>query len=241
MKKITVNGIQYSSITAAANKHNIPYDTVVTRLNNGWTPEQAFGYEPPKTKVGNSKSITINGVTYDSKREAQRVYNKVPYCTAITRLNNGWTPEQAFGLVKRDPELKNNIKKATKPKSNKIIVDNKEFESLSKACKYYNKNYNRIERRLHRGWTADEAFDIVIERLGEIKLHGRVFDSFEEAVKAYNLNIYFIYNELRNGKSLSEAFHIKNNNALIINDKKYKYIENALAKLTINHNGKEYP
>jgi hypothetical protein len=54
MKTITINDYTYTSISAAwraVSPDNLPLVTVRWRLNNGWTPEDAFNLPPVTAKL----------------------------------------------------------------------------------------------------------------------------------------------------------------------------------------------
>ena len=106
--------------------------------------------------------------------------------------------------------------------------------NLTYICKIYNKKYDTVHRRIIRGWTLEEALELVIDNSGEIVLHGRTFESLRDAAKAYRLSIIYIIKELRNNKSVLEIFRIKNNKALIVNGKKQESIEKALENINIS-------
>lgn len=46
----------------------------------------------------------------------------------------------------------------------RIAIDAIVYESLADACRLLNKDYNKTKRRLHRGWTIEEAFDFTERR-----------------------------------------------------------------------------
>ena len=98
---ITLEGRTFKSIKEAADHYNIDYKKVSTRLRNGWSYEEALEIidRLKRKNRGNSKPITINGITYDSEMEACRHYN-VNYRTFKSRLNRkGLSIEEAIGLV----------------------------------------------------------------------------------------------------------------------------------------------
>ena len=45
--------------------------------------------------------------------------------------------------------------------SKQITVEGKTFNSIKEACKYYNLEYNTVYDRLNRGWSVEEAFELV--------------------------------------------------------------------------------
>ena len=66
--------------------------------------------------------------------------------------------------------------------------------------------------RLHKGWTLEEAFELV-KRDGvkgtEITVEGKTFISIAEAARYYNLNVYMVSQRLNIlGWSIEEAFEL---------------------------------
>jgi hypothetical protein len=119
-KPITLLGIPYPSLTAARNAiadiikdqrltRKNPQDQVKTiseRLIEGWTPEQAFGFEspPPWAVKGYAHPILCAGTHYGSERALARAHN-IPVKILHQRLHRDkMTPEAAVGL---EPPSKN--------------------------------------------------------------------------------------------------------------------------------------
>jgi hypothetical protein len=109
--RITLNGQVFPSISMAIRQHqiDIPYQTIVQRLQDNWSSEQAFGFEPHETNTENwgrtQREIIVDGITYRSLAEACRQIPGAPEPKlAQNRLSNGWTPEEAFNLAPHDDQ-----------------------------------------------------------------------------------------------------------------------------------------
>ena len=93
-----------------------------------------------------------------------------------------------------------------------IIVQDKIFNSISEACKYYNLPYETISTRLRLGWSVKRAFSTKIntKKSGrrQITLHGKTYKSVSEACKYYNLSYTAILNRLNRGWSVEKAFEV---------------------------------
>ena len=129
MKQITIEGRTFNSINEAVKYYNLKYNIVWSRLNKGWTIEETFGLVSRKRKYGVQREITVGGKTFISIAEAARYYN-IDNIKINNRLNRGWSIEEAFELVKKE----NNKGKKGRP----ITIEGKTFDSITKACKYYN-------------------------------------------------------------------------------------------------------
>ena len=145
---VSIANILYSTIKEAADAYDVNEYSVRRRLSKGWTPEQAVGieYRPLISKL--NKPVKVAGVSYSSQSEACKKLGISVACV-IARLKRGWTPEQAFGIEKRLP-------KQNRP----IIIDHKEFESITEAAAYYHVKTDTALARVKRGWTPEEAFGV---------------------------------------------------------------------------------
>ena len=45
-------------------------------------------------------------------------------------------------------------------KSIPIVVEDKEYKSITEACRAYGKNPAKVRRRLNTGWSIEKAFDL---------------------------------------------------------------------------------
>lgn len=68
------------------------------------------------------------------------------------RLGVGWTMDQALGLA---PARKQKFS------GKSIIVDGKEFSSISAAAREYGKDSSWVSKKIRNGATPDEVFNIV--------------------------------------------------------------------------------
>lgn len=84
--------------------------------------------------------------------KAAKAYN-VPHNTFIARIRNGWTPEQAAGLQRRLVPFK---PKRTSP----IVLKGKEYPSVTQAAKEFGFTYSRVSKRLAKGLTPEQAFEL---------------------------------------------------------------------------------
>lgn len=103
-KQITVNGKLFTTFSMACKEYGVASSTALNRQKRGWTPEQIFGLAPkPKqvraagAKNSTSKSITVRGKVYGSRKEAADAH-EFSYQKFINRLKKGLTPEQALEL-----------------------------------------------------------------------------------------------------------------------------------------------
>jgi len=147
MQEIKLNGIAYSSIRELAQAHGVPYTTVLHRLDAGRSIEEAVN-----GNFGNKKTITISGRAFESIAEAARWFSLSPELF-LSRLQKGWTPEQAAGIEKRE--------KVDKPRrTSPIVIGGIEHPSVTDAAARFGFTYSRVSKRLAKGMTPNQAFEL---------------------------------------------------------------------------------
>lgn len=131
------------------------------------------------------KAIIVDGVTYNNIKDLARAFN-LKYTTVRARIKNlGWTYEQAVNLKERKVEHKGNYSEVT--------VLGKSFKSMSHAAIHYGFKPELIMGRIRRGWTIDEAFQLV-ERTRPtnnryaLTVDGKVYENLSALASAFNLS-----------------------------------------------------
>lgn len=105
-QSITVEGVTYPSISAAAREYDFYDRLILDRIRYGWTIEQAFEIvPPPETHKFTGRTIKVNNgneeKVFNSIADLARFHN-LPVATVLQRLVKlNWTPEEAVGLVPR--------------------------------------------------------------------------------------------------------------------------------------------
>lgn len=99
-RSVLIAGVRYASLAAACRAHAIDTGVFHARRRSGWTEAQALGVEPRAEKIWPSQAVELAGVMYASMREACAAHGLEPSCVN-SRLANGWSREEAFGLVPR--------------------------------------------------------------------------------------------------------------------------------------------
>ena len=142
------NNKSYSSICQLAKDVGIPYTTILHRLDRGCSIEEAV-------KIGkeNHTVIIIEGISYESLRLAAEKFNVNPG-TLSSRLNSGWTPEQAVGLHKR-PKISFQDRK-----TNPVVVGNTEYPSVFAAARAHGFKPQLINKRMKKGLTIEQSLEI---------------------------------------------------------------------------------
>lgn len=101
-RTLVVNGREYDSLESAARAFGMSRNTLDYRLKKGWTPQEALGLEPRPSHAGSTPGIpvTVQGLDFKNIKEAARHFGR-SYTYIFERLKEGFTIEQALGLVKR--------------------------------------------------------------------------------------------------------------------------------------------
>ena len=102
-EEILVDGVRFESISSAAKAYGFTTQQIHKRLKKlGWSVDEAFGIKERKAQPSNSsKSVTINGITYQSMKMACQTYD-VAHSTIRRRMATGMTLEEAFTKPLRD-------------------------------------------------------------------------------------------------------------------------------------------
>lgn len=138
-KPATVSGIEYRSISKAAEAFGLAPRLVSSRLRSGWTIEQAVGL------INFKRGIEFQGNTYESVSHLCKEF-KVRHSTFSNRYNKfGWTIGQALG-------------KAPSPlKSTEVMHEGKAYASQAQLAKAFDIKPQTLRARLKAGWVLTDA------------------------------------------------------------------------------------
>ena len=131
-----VEGVEYPNLPSIAKAYGLKFNSVYKRYSRGCrgdrlVPKRKLKSYKPKIKKTKYKLI-VNGVGYKSKQDACRK-NNVNYVTFRKRYEEyGWSLERSLsipsGLTRGGQGVHS---------SKKITVENKTFNSISDAARYY--------------------------------------------------------------------------------------------------------
>lgn len=104
-KKLELNGVKYESLSELCSKLNLPFSTVQSRLERGWSLEDAV-FVKPKVIFSEAISVDFNGKHYQSLASLAEDYN-VKKRTLQKRFKNGWSLEECvYGKKRTDKKGK---------------------------------------------------------------------------------------------------------------------------------------
>jgi len=96
--RVTIEGVQYGSISEAARHYGFAPPNVNARLSLGWTLDEALGVAPRKRTNNMGRPIMVNDIKYAKIKDAAEEYGFSGRFIA-NRLNLGLTPEQALEIA----------------------------------------------------------------------------------------------------------------------------------------------
>jgi hypothetical protein len=150
-KPISIRGKTFSSLREAASHFGAHYGNAVRRLNSGWSVEQALGLEPHVIKRPSKGTpvITSSG-DFASITDAAEHFG-IPRAVLNARLENGWPPDEAVGLIPHRRRQK---------KNNPVMCEGKTYPNHWALAEAYGKKGPLVAKRLRHGWTPEQAVEI---------------------------------------------------------------------------------
>lgn len=141
----------YKSIRELAKEVNIPYTTLLHRLDNGKTLDEAV-----KQSCKFCKQLKVADNIFPSITAAANFFKLKPG-TVSHRLRDGWSPEEAVGLIKRKRKKSKNVTTTKNP----VCVNNMTFSSLYAAARHFGLGENMVNKRVKKnGLTLEQALEL---------------------------------------------------------------------------------
>ena len=150
-KKLIIKGEIFNSILDAAITFNIHKTTLARRLRDGWTSEQAVGLEEKPKRIGNAKKVIYKGVTYVNLKHLAAAFDKNAEMMR-RKLRDGKSLEQA---------LTGRAEKRISANAKAIEFNGKSYPSIQTLIDEYHVKASVCSRRIKRGWTIEQALEIV--------------------------------------------------------------------------------
>jgi hypothetical protein len=192
-RRVTVAGITYASLGAVADHFAGDPNTIRSRLNKGWTPEQAVGLDhPPRMPT---RPVTIGEITYPSIRAAAAAFGEDQRNVAA-RLQRGATPEQAVGL---DP-----LAIRTR---HSVDAFGQRWNSLGECATAHGVNRKSVKLRMEQyGEDIETALRHAQEHTLKVTAFGREWESETACIEAHGLNRLSVWRRVRElGEDLETA------------------------------------
>ena len=201
---VTYKGKTYKNFAEISRHLGVAYSTMKYRLRNGETNLDEILKVTHGNNKGRSKPVTVNGETFESMDKACLHYN-IAYSVVRNRLSRGWDLERAFtSNASRQCSIAVND-----TNTGEVLT----FDCLADACRHYDVKYVVASKRIERGWTVEEALNLVnrttYAKNKPITVEGEMFPSITSACRYYRKNYNIVYSKLYRGLSVEEAFDLK--------------------------------
>lgn len=144
-----VDNKQYSSLEEVSDIYKLPVSTILARLDQGLTLEEAVA-APRWSHI----KVEINGECFPSIASASRHYGLNPGLVR-GRLANGWSIEEALEIVEHKKKITNHNNKGKK-----VTVQNIEYKSIKEAALAYGFKPRFISNRVSNGLSIEEALEL---------------------------------------------------------------------------------
>ena len=117
---IKCNGLEFPSVAAMCTHFGVERFKTHSRIQRGWTPEEAVGLVPKEGSKFRPKEVTIHGVEYPNMTIAAASLG-VKLATVKARIEDGYSVEDAFI---------GNLKPRTGTHGTKVCFEGKQFPSI---------------------------------------------------------------------------------------------------------------
>ena len=149
--KFVVEGKTYESLLDAAAHYKIHPSTLARRLRYGWTNEQAVGLEEKPQRIGSAKKVVYKGVTYPNLKHLSEAFGKNAEMLR-RKIRDGQSVDEA---------LTERVEKRISANAKAIEFNGKSYPSIQTLVDEHRVKASVFNRRIKRGWTMEQALDVV--------------------------------------------------------------------------------
>ena len=205
-RPIEVQGKTFPTLRSAAAHFGVSEANTRSRLDAlGWTVEQAVGVAPRPTDWG-PKEIELEGVMYQSLKDATKAY-RLTYKKISLRLNRyGWTLEEAFELIVME-------RPTGAPKN--IDFRGIKYESYVDLARSYGISKWNFYSRYRKGWTLEQALALEIRPRPRppnaitMIYKGKKYETLKELALDFGVSYKLLSARLNKGWSHQKAINSK--------------------------------
>ena len=148
---IVCEGKHFESVAAMCVHYGVERFKTHSRIQRGWTPEQAIGLAPREESLYRPKAVEINGRRYENLTLAAATFG-VKLATVKARIEGGYSIEDAF-LGRLKPRV------GTRGKQ--VEFDGVVYASIATLGRKFNLTGTLVSKRLKSGWTLAQALETV--------------------------------------------------------------------------------
>lgn len=206
--KVVIEGVEFRTIKDACDHYGVDADAVRARTYNGYTIEDALlGLLNERGPRLFPKAFELNGENFLSGRDVEARFG-IKWDLVRKRLKNGWSKEQALGLVEPPPRFRNFEGHARFIKwKNVRLSDENEIEPIPDANGY--KLYvikNKTNNKEYIGITV-QSLEMRFRQHIDTALKSERKSHFVNAIRSYGADafeIYLIRNDAKSFRELQE-------------------------------------
>lgn len=152
-KRISIfcEGKCFESVAAMCLHYGVERFKTHSRIQRGWTPEQAIGLAPREESLYRPKAVEINGRKYENLTLAASALG-VKLATVKARIEDGYSVEDAFL-----GRLKPRVGSRGKP----VEFEGTVYASVAALAEKFKLTGTLVSKRLKSGWTLAQALETV--------------------------------------------------------------------------------
>ena len=183
-KKITIDDINYNSLSEASEKLKIPIPTISWRIKSKTKKFENYKYTDEESiKLPLSTKISINNVEYNSVEEASKKLN----------VTNGYISRRLNSVDEEDNEWQILDKKRDKRKQTgrKVMINDIVYNSVKEASEKLNIIESTLTKRLN------SKVPIPVTPKKSVSIDNVIYESVSDASKQLNTNINILISHLK--------------------------------------------
>lgn len=150
-KLVFCDGKHFESVAALCAHYGVERFKTHSRIQRGWTPEQAIGLAPHEESLFRPKPVEIKGTRYENLTLAAAAFG-VKLATVKARIAHGYSIEDAF---------LGRIKPRVGTRGKQVEFDGVVYASLTTLGRNFNLTGALVSKRLKSGWTLAQALGTV--------------------------------------------------------------------------------
>ena len=148
---VVCEGKYFESVAAMCAHYGVERFKTYSRIQRGWTPEQAVGLAAREESPFRPKPVEIKGKKYENLTLAAEALG-VKLATVKARIEHGYSIEDAF-LGRLKPRVG--------VRGKQVEFDGIAYTSLAALGKKFNLTGTLVSKRLRSGWTLAQALETV--------------------------------------------------------------------------------
>ena len=150
-----------------------------------------------------SKTLVCNGISYPSVKALAAKYHVHP-STVARRLRDGWTPEQAVGVVERQKAEVTGVA---------VTYQGKHYRNLRMLADELGLDAKTFRARLARGYSLEDAVSgqmrpRISAMASKVEFEGVSYRSKDALAKAHNTQWPIVYKRLKRGWTMRQALGV---------------------------------